>query len=223
MALILAYVVLLFATRNVVVASMAIVCVSSIVCSTIAFAWWNGWKLGMMEAIVFVMVIGLSVDYVVHLADAYLESPHHDRASRSRFMLGKMGMSIVSGATTTLGSSFVLTFTYITFFKKFGFVILFCILESLITSLIFFPAIMSLVGPQGSFGQLRLPQWCREKYARPPRQAEGTVAFHGVMSNNAPPDTFFIPIKHAHQARLCRDSSPMHVETVSTGKTNSSS
>lgn len=188
LSLALAYVVLLLATRNVVVASMAIVCVSSIVCSTIAFAWWNGWKLGMMEAIVFVMVIGLSVDYVVHLADAYLESPHHDRASRSRFMLGKMGMSIVSGATTTLGSSFVLTFTYITFFTKFGFVILFCIFQSLITSLIFFPAIMSLVGPQGSFGQVRLPQRCREICARPPRPAaEGPVAVHSEMCETTPP------------------------------------
>jgi len=71
-----------------------------------AFAYWLQWKLGMLEAIIFVMVIGMSVDYVVHMSDAYLQSVHTDRAGRSRFMLGKMGMSI-EWCCYNSGSSFL--------------------------------------------------------------------------------------------------------------------
>eukprot|EP00494_Astrolonche_serrata_P020999 UN21231 len=33
-----------------------------------------GWKLGILESIIYVMVVGMSVDYVVHLGEAYLEA-----------------------------------------------------------------------------------------------------------------------------------------------------
>jgi len=155
-SLALAYIVLLLATLNVVVASCAILSISSIVASVMAFAYWLQWKLGMLEAIIFVMVIGMSVDYVVHMSDAYLQSVHTDRAGRSRFMLGKMGMSVLSGAVTTLGAAFFMTFAYITFFYKFGLVILFTIAQSLITALFFFSAQMALFGPENSFGVIPL-------------------------------------------------------------------
>ncbi|CAM9484798.1 unnamed protein product, partial [Choristocarpus tenellus] len=54
-----------------------------------------GWKLGILEAVLFVMVrsrskvydiklevVGLSVDYTIHLADAYLESKGETREDR---------------------------------------------------------------------------------------------------------------------------------------------
>merc|ERR1712048_92989 len=103
------------------------------------------------------MIIGLSVDYVVHMADAYLEALADDRLSRTQFMLGKMGSAVISGASTTIGAAFFMCWCYITFFQKFGLIILFTVLQSLVTALVFFTSLMALVGPQGSFGNIYFP------------------------------------------------------------------
>jgi len=162
LSLFLAYMVLIFATSNIIVATAAISCIASIVCSVMAFIYWMGWKLGMLEAVILVMVIGMSVDYVVHMSDAYLESIHLDRFNRTRFMLGKMGMSVLSGAVTTLGASACMTPAYITFFTKFGWVILFTIAQSLVTALFFFSAQMALFGPEHTVGDIPFAMMARK-------------------------------------------------------------
>ena len=45
-----------------------------------------GWKTSVSEAVIYVMVIGLSVDYVIHLGDAFLECPDTKREDRVQFM-----------------------------------------------------------------------------------------------------------------------------------------
>lgn len=42
-------------------------------------------------------VVGFSVDYTVHLSDAYLESESAKRADRVKDMLTHMGPSVLSG------------------------------------------------------------------------------------------------------------------------------
>merc|ERR1719181_664318 len=105
LALGFACIVLVLATRNVVVALCAIACIGSIVSSVMAFMFLIGWKLGVLEALVLVMVIGLSVDYVVHMADAYLEAPAADRIGRTQYMMKKMGLAVLNGAATTIGAA----------------------------------------------------------------------------------------------------------------------
>merc|ERR1712139_608313 len=151
-----ASIVLLLATRNIVVAFSAIVSIVSIVCSVMALMYCMGWKLGVIEALVLVMVIGLSVDYVVHMADAYLEAPAEDRFGRTKFMLVRMGLAVVNGGITTIGAAGFMCACYITFFQKFGIVILATVFQSLVTALFFFSAMMALFGPQGTFGQISL-------------------------------------------------------------------
>jgi hypothetical protein len=51
------------------------------------------------------LLVGLAVDYVVHLAEGYHLSLHKDRLSRTRDMLEEMGTSVFSGACTTLGDT----------------------------------------------------------------------------------------------------------------------
>merc|ERR1711924_544028 len=102
------------------------------------------------------MVIGLSVDYVVHLADAYLEAPAEDRLERCKFMLVKMGLAVVNGGVTTIGAAGFMCACYITFFEKFGIVILATVFQSVVTALFFFSAMMALFGPQGTSGNISL-------------------------------------------------------------------
>merc|ERR1719324_1607553 len=162
LALGFAFIVLLVATRNLVVAAFAILCVCSIVVSVVAFMFCVGWKLGVLEALVLVMVIGLSVDYVVHMADSYLEAPASDRLGRTKFMLVRMGFAVINGGITTIGAAALMCACYITFFQKFGIVILATVFQALVQALVFFSAMMALFGPQGTFGNVSLG-WCLEK------------------------------------------------------------
>ena len=98
----------------------------------------------------------LSVDYVVHLAEGYHMSAHTDRMLRLRDMLEEVGISVFSGACTTLGASVFMLFAQIQFLVKFG-IFMFCTIGfSLIFSLGFFTTIMGLLGPSGSTGDIRV-------------------------------------------------------------------
>jgi hypothetical protein len=123
LSLLIAFVILCFATHNLYLSLFSVATIGLIVCGVVSFTVWVGWKLGVVEAIIFVMVVGMSVDYAVHLSDAYIESKERLRGPRTQDMLTKMGVSIVSGACSTLGMSFFLAFfTFITFFSKIGYV-----------------------------------------------------------------------------------------------------
>ena len=101
------------------------------------------------------MVVGLSVDYVVHLAEGYYMSAHSDRMSRVRDMLEEVGISVFSGACTTLGASLFMLFAQILFIIKFG-IIMFCTIGfSIIFSLGFFTTIMGIIGPSGKSGDIK--------------------------------------------------------------------
>lgn len=100
------------------------------------------------------MLVGLAVDYVVHLAEGYNMSEHKDRLSRTRDMLEEMATSVFAGACTTLGASLFMFFTQITFFTQFG-IFLFCTVGfSLFFSLGMFSVLMSLIGPENDTGSL---------------------------------------------------------------------
>ena len=101
------------------------------------------------------LVVGLSVDYVVHLAEGYHLSLHKDRLRRTRDMLEGMGMSVFFGAFTTLGASMFMFLSRALFGLQFG-VFLFCTVGfSLLFSLGLFTTLMGLIGPQDEEGDIR--------------------------------------------------------------------
>jgi len=85
-----------------------------------------GTAFGMIESIAFTIVVGLSVDYAVHLGIAYMNQiKKHGAESAPRIMLVKataaeIGSAILGGAITTTTSVLMLFFCQITFFAKFG-------------------------------------------------------------------------------------------------------
>ena len=77
-----------------------------------------GWQFGTTESISIVLIIGFSVDYVVHLANAYLECKAENREERLSFSLLTMGVSVGSGAITTFVAGLFLLFPKFLFFYK---------------------------------------------------------------------------------------------------------
>ena len=101
-----------------------------------------------------VLLVGLSVDYVVHLAEAYSRSARTDRKGRVQDMLAEVGISVLSGAVTTLGSSIFLLPAKILFFVQFG-LFMFCTIGfSILFALGFFVTAMAIIGPQGETGDI---------------------------------------------------------------------
>ncbi|CAE7924119.1 DISP1 [Symbiodinium necroappetens] len=158
------FLVLLSSTRNMVVAIYAVLTVGSIVLCVLGFCKSAmDWDLGIGEAIAGVIVIGYSVDYVVHLAHMYCEAKHfgHEtRDDRAKFAIRNMGSTIFAGALTTMlaGATMFMCFFY--FFIKMALLICVTIMYSFLYSLIFFMAVLWLAGPEYNFGYLRLPKWC---------------------------------------------------------------
>eukprot|EP01060_Flectonema_neradi_P005178 TRINITY_DN13434_c0_g1_i1.p1 TRINITY_DN13434_c0_g1~~TRINITY_DN13434_c0_g1_i1.p1 ORF type:complete len:934 (+),score=153.99 TRINITY_DN13434_c0_g1_i1:447-3248(+) len=153
LSLVLAFVILVLATTNVLVALYAAITILCIVVCTVGTIVLLGWKLGVLESIGLVMVPGLSVDFVAHLAEGYVESHQTERIGRVRDMLGRVAISVVSGAISTLGASIFLFLPTIIFFNKFGIMMFMTIGFSLFWALVFFPAILaSPLGPNGNIG-----------------------------------------------------------------------
>lgn len=103
-----AFVFVMLATMNWIQALITIMCVAFIVTSVIAVMVFAGWELGVSESVAVVILIGFSVDYVVHISKHYQESAFTGRYDRIRESLKEMGISIVSGAITTFGSGIFL-------------------------------------------------------------------------------------------------------------------
>ena len=143
-ALPLAFVVLLLSTQNWILAIFATMDIVGVM----------GWQFGVSESIAIVIVIGFSVDYVVHLANAFLECPSGVRSERISFALLTMGISVTSGAITTLLAGICLVFPEIVFFFKMGILIVTTILFSLAWSMLFFIAILASCGPQFERGHI---------------------------------------------------------------------
>lgn len=120
MALALALLSLLVFVGNALVALLAFCCICAIVVCTLGLMVLLGWSLGPIEAICATIVVGFSVDYVVHYALAYVEAAETKRAQRLTRALVDVEISVESGALTTMGASVYLLATKIQFFFKVG-------------------------------------------------------------------------------------------------------
>ena len=147
--------ILLFATRNWILAGIAVGCVSIVIVSVVAIMAMQGWEFGVSESISVVILIGLSVDYVVHLASDYRHSAEQSRSDKMKQAYKEMGVSILSGTITTFGSGIFLFGGQVVTFKKFSILITSTITISFLTSMVLFGALMHTIGPEDGKGDLK--------------------------------------------------------------------
>lgn len=162
----MSFIVLCLSTGNILVASICSVSVAGVVVSVLGLGVERvmRWDLGIRETIAAVILIGLSVDYGVHLGNAYVEAPQslRTRGQRVRHALTTMGVSIVGSAATTIISGSILWLCTLQFFAKFAFLITTTIASSLIWSLGFISLMLLTLGPQGDDWKLRgMLDWMR--------------------------------------------------------------
>ena len=117
-----AFVVLVLATGNIIVAFYAIMSIALIVASVLGAArLYAGWSLGVAESIAGVIVIGFSVDYTVHLGHIYKEAVMYvpdTKEQKTQHALVVMGTTVIGGGLTTLSAGLILYCCTLTFFTK---------------------------------------------------------------------------------------------------------
>ena len=148
--------VLTVSTGNVLLALYSTATIAGIVTTVVGIGAGGmmGWDLGTTEAIASVIVIGFSVDYCVHLANAYHENDAKDREGRTRIALTTMGISVTAGAITTIIAGAFLGLCILTFFVKFSFLICWTIISSYVWAVGFFAALCMAAGPNEGFGDI---------------------------------------------------------------------
>mmetsp|Transcript_3735 Transcript_3735/g.11576 ORF Transcript_3735/g.11576 Transcript_3735/m.11576 type:complete len:1175 (-) Transcript_3735:180-3704(-) len=155
-SLALSWLVLTYSTGNYITSTMAICTIGMIATIVLGFLNVVGWGLGLLESILIVIVVGFSVDYTVHLADSYMGSSSTNREGKVATALAHTGMSVLSGAISTILASIPMLATQISFFFKFGVFILLTIVLSLTFSLLFFASILAEFGPVGTTGSVAI-------------------------------------------------------------------
>jgi len=103
--------------------------------------------LGPIESLSLSVVIGVSVDYLVHLAFAYTNSLMPERYYKSRGAFLARCTSIVSASITTLCAVVPLLFAQMLPLRQFGIIFSLVAALSLVFSLGFFATLMMMVGP----------------------------------------------------------------------------
>lgn len=153
----LVFVVLLYATNNYFLAIYACSSIAFIVICVLGTIFGGlGWELGIAESIVSIMIVGLSVDYTVHLGHMYTYAGREERLQtrdeRFRYASLTMGMTVLAGGSTTLGAGIFLFGAQITFFTKMAILLTLTVIFSLFYSFFFMMALASWVGPEGTRG-----------------------------------------------------------------------
>ena len=147
LALVIAFGVILTATRSLRVSMLATVAIATILAWTMGTVVAMGWKLGVLESTNIAILIGISVDFVVHFAHAFVHAPAEGREARVRYSLTTMGISVVAAAMTTLLAAMVLAMCTLTFFDKFGVFLCVTMVISLLLSIVFFQGLLGQFGP----------------------------------------------------------------------------
>merc|ERR1712224_200975 len=144
---ILAFVVVLLATQQILVAFASVLTILGVLASVLGSMVALGWELGTIESICLTILAGFSVDYVVHLAHAYVHAEKSERSDKVRSALDEIGVSVLGGMLTSASAAVALMLCQLQFFYKFGVFLMLTVSISWIWANVAFMATMSVCGP----------------------------------------------------------------------------
>jgi len=173
LSLVVTGIVLLVVTRNWWITTIGMCNLLAIVCVFLGLMPIIGWSLGQNECIFLIAVVGLSVDYSVHLVHVYNTSWYSDREKRAQHALTEMGISVTNSAVTTLLAAAILFNCGFYFFLQFGAFIFLVISFSIAMSILFLIPLLLTIGPEGSQGDLPFYPQDRSGKGKPDGAVDG--------------------------------------------------
>ena len=140
--------VLIFSTRSVYVSVFATFTIAGVIVCELGLISLLDWEFGVSESVSAVIMIGFSIDYTVHIGNAYLEcKTSKERNKRISYALLTMAISIVSGAVTTVITTSFLLIPPIIFFQKMAILFITTIIFSIAWAMVFFTSLLAIFGP----------------------------------------------------------------------------
>ena len=147
-ALVTAALVIFLSSYSFVLTLFATFTIGYVLCSVTATLVAVGWTLGFLESICFAILIGVSVDFVIHFCHAYAHAEGDvDKHERTQQALIRMGPSILAAGVTTVAAAIIMLFTVISFFQKFALILFMTIIQATIGSFVVFLTLTDCIGP----------------------------------------------------------------------------
>ena len=144
----IATIVLLLATRNLVITLTCVATIAAALGCVIGTIVAMGWQLGQNESLCIMVLTGFAVDYVVHLSHAYMESPALTRLERVHDALRDLGISVFWGMLTSMFAATTLATCQIQFLSKFGIFFALTIAYAYLWSVLFLMPLLACIGPE---------------------------------------------------------------------------
>lgn len=172
-----AAIVVLVDSRSLVLTAFAAVTITYVLVSVTAALVAVGWSLGFLESICFAILIGVSVDFVIHFCHAYSSADDVNergrsvvftvaRGERTKRALIRMGPSVLAAAATTMAAAVAMLFCAITFFQKFALVLFMTVVQASIGSFVIFLTLTDCFGPSDpTLLARRVSLWCGSRAA----------------------------------------------------------
>lgn len=160
LAIILALLAIMLMTKRIDVSILSVICIFMTLSCVVASMKWQGWTIAINEAAIFSIAVGMSVDFVCHLAYAYCHAKYESSANmderefRLRFALGTVGISVSAAAFTTLVGGSAMIFSVVLFYNRFGVYFIFSMIWSWLYAFFYFTSLMAVFGPRISTSSL---------------------------------------------------------------------
>lgn len=173
-----AFIVLVLSSRNLIISVFAIVTIVLICFSCLGFVQVLGWMLGIGETMLSIMIIGLSVDYVIHLGHLYAdgrEAHKYTRRERFEHAVCLMLDTVIAAWLTTGLSALIMLFGTTGLFEKMAILISSAISFSMLYSAFFFLPLLLLFGPEGDFAQISCDKFKWKSWGKSAQISEGSA------------------------------------------------
>ena len=163
-SLLLSLVIILIFTAHIGITSLILITMGSIISATFSIFWTLGWQVGAVEAVALSVVVGLSVDYCLHLAEAYTDLLSHillheilfSRYAVMKRILSDIGIPLLNAAATTVLATIPLIFCTIKPLVQFGLIMVISISVSILFAIFMFVPMLLVVGPRPFNKTLRM-------------------------------------------------------------------
>ena len=113
-----------------------------------------GYEMSLNECCVILVAAGMSVDYLLHMAHSFNHSKG-SKEERVRQSLKEMGISVLSGAITTMSAAISLCFCVFYIYSRLGVYLLWLISSAFVYSVTALTALLAEFGP--NFGEALIP------------------------------------------------------------------
>jgi len=142
--------------RSIVISYAALYCLVGMILTVFATMYLLGLPLGIVEALALSLVVGMSVDYIIHVAHAYKNSLFADRFFKSRAVVLARAASISAAGITTIAAVAPLLLARLLPLRNFGYIFIIVTAVSLVFAVAFL-ALLMIIGPMRTRGHHRPP------------------------------------------------------------------